>query len=116
MRRSVAVPLEGFARDCAQRCAQQHGLSLPDLLALAAGYYLDEAGSSRPALAPPRGLRLAAHREASEYELELPAAQWAALESLAGERGMELGALLEHAVLLLVADLDSGRVAARVAL
>jgi hypothetical protein len=116
MRRSVAVPLEGFARDCAQRCARQHGLSLPDLLALAAGYYLDEATSGRPARMPPRGLRLAAPRESTEYELELPAAQWAGLESAAREQGMELGALLEHAVLLLVADLDSGRVAARVAL
>jgi hypothetical protein len=111
----VTIPLEGFAHECAQRCAREHDLSLPDLLALAAGYYLDDGGSDRAARALPRGPGQAGDRGGTGYDLELPASQWAALESEARAQSVELGTLLKHAVLYLVADLDSGRVAARIA-
>jgi hypothetical protein len=111
----VAIPLEGFALECAHRCAHEHELSLPDLLALAARYYLDDAGSGRAARSLPNRLRPAGERGGDGYELELPASQWAGLESEAHAEGVDLGTLLEHAVLYLVADLNSGRVAARIA-
>jgi hypothetical protein len=114
MRRSVTVPLEGFARECAQRCAREHGLTLPDLLTLAAGYYLD-ACAGRPARVVPPMVRRAGPRSATDHEVELPVRQWDALAAEARDQDVDLGTLIEHAVLLLAADLDSGRVAARVA-
>ncbi len=115
MRRSVTLPLDGFAVECVRGCEENHRLSPDELFALAVSYFLDPDTANRPARLVPRFGRSAESAEALTFELELPAWQWTALEVEAHHQRVAAERLLEHAALLLAADLDSGRVAARIA-
>jgi len=46
-------------------------------------------------------------------ELDLEETSWEELEAVAKREGASMERVLEHALLLLIADLDSGRVATR---
>jgi len=58
--------------------------------------------------------KLAAQGSPREVRLEVDADRWKVLESEAQRQGIPLERLLEHAVLLYLADIDSGRLAKRV--
>jgi hypothetical protein len=61
----------------------------------------------------PNALRDASDGRDVEYQLDVEEASWEELQDAAKREGTSTERLLEHAVLLLIADLDSGRVARR---
>jgi hypothetical protein len=77
-------------------------------------YFLAERGRGRSALKVPRFAREASGAEQVELAVALEEADWRALEDEAAKQRVALERLLVHAVLLLIADLDSGRVAVRI--
>jgi hypothetical protein len=118
--RSVTLELDPFARDSVRDQLIRGELSLTELLRRAALYYLAERRCGRPSTSVPRFAR--GERPASidaarlELDLDLDPAAWRALEEAATEEvAGDVSRLLAHATMLFLADLDSGRVARRLA-
>ena len=116
-RPSLRVRLGAFATQAATEEAARQGLPLSRVLEHAALSYVSAAGSDRFArrlggLPRPR-LHAGQDSEALVVELELDAGPRAALEEEAGREASSVEQVLHHAILLYLADLDSGRVTAR---
>lgn len=77
----------------------------------ALAHYRSERGSGRPEWPCPGFLSDPGDDAAIELEVELDEALWLWLEREAGEQGVSLERLAEHAVLYFAADLDAGRLA-----
>ena len=94
--------------------------SVEGLIADACSYLVVEIENERVSIQPPRfrsrppRFRSQSGGEARELELRLPARIWRELEAEAEVQGIELPRLVEHASLLYIADLDSGRAAGRI--
>ena len=113
--RNISLKLDEFGR--ASLVAQARSLGLPPAGAVrqAALYFLAERGSDRAARRVPRFARqMPSGAEGMEFALALDEADWLALEDEAEEQHVTLERLLVHALLMLLADLDSGRVAVRI--
>ncbi|MBN1529085.1 MAG: hypothetical protein JW895_08490 [Thermoleophilaceae bacterium] len=80
----------------------------------AAEYFLGDRDSGRPALKVPRFARGGATPEL-DVEVDLDERTWDEAEAEAARQRVPLERLLEHAAMYLIADLDSGEVAARIA-
>jgi predicted DNA-binding ribbon-helix-helix protein len=116
MRRSLELALTDFSRSSLEQVARRQGVSVSTLVARAALYYLVESESDRVAARVPRLSRepSAEIRDGLlRVTIELRAAAWRDLERASESEGLSVERLLEHAALLLLADLESGRVAAR---
>jgi hypothetical protein len=116
MRRSTELELTDFSRRSLEHESRRYGLSISTLLARAALYYLAERHSDRLAARVPRLSREppAGRRDSVlTATIELRAPDWRDLDRAAASEGLSVGRLLEHAALLFLADLESGRVAAR---
>jgi hypothetical protein len=111
----VVLELGGFAGTALATEAERHSLTCEEVVSLAAEYYADDVGSPRMAHHVPTALGELDASERFRLEIELRAEIWALLEERALEEDTTLERLLEHATLQLIADLDSGRVKARVA-
>jgi hypothetical protein len=110
VKRTLWLSLGRFGRDSLTvRAAAEH-LSPDALVSRAAAYLEREIGGNRAALRLPRGLP-PSDGQPTEVQVELTRAQWGRLEEEARRRGVGIERLLEHAVLLYVADLESGRLA-----
>jgi hypothetical protein len=93
-----------------------HGLQPPtldDLLSRAAAYFDAERPTRQAAMRAP-GFKPGGQGTPREIQLEVSGDCWESLESEAARQGVALESLLEHAALLYLADIDSGRVARRV--
>ena len=113
MRRSMTLALGGFGRQAIEEQASRYGLAPEELVSRAVQYYLADRGLKRAASRTPRFLREADAPEELELELDLDAEAWRSLKQASRRQGVPLERVLEHAALYLLADLDSGRVAAR---
>jgi hypothetical protein len=102
-KRSVRVEFDDFGRSMLEVAARRTGQSIEDLLCEAA--HRSVAGNSRPV---PRLRELVPAGSSGEVAttLELPPAEWQALEAEAARQNVPVEQLLEHAALHLVADLD----------
>lgn len=89
--------------------AARRGQSLPELVCRALGHFLAELRAPRFGLIAPRFKPSTAAR-AHEISFELPDRPRELFESEAERQGIPLERLLEHAKLLYLADVDSGRV------
>jgi hypothetical protein len=109
----IALPLDEFGQR--SLAAQASALDVPRaaIVKQAALYFLAEPRSERLARRVPFFAR---ERGGAELKLMLDfdKADWAALEEEADAQQVSLERLLVHATLLLLADLDSGRVAIRI--
>jgi hypothetical protein len=111
----ITLELDHFSRETIGAQAQRHELSLGGLLRQAVHYYLADRDSGRVAWRYPRFRRdTPPAGDPLEVEVELDDATWAQLEAEAGAQDVALARLLEHAALYFVADLNSGRVTARI--
>jgi hypothetical protein len=116
MRRRLELTLTEFSRSALGHEARRYGLPVPTLIARTALYYLMERESDRLAARVPRFHR---QRSAGSRDcvlpvtIELRAEDWRAFEHRAASEGISVERLLEHAVLLFLGDLESGKVAAR---
>jgi hypothetical protein len=89
--------------------------TLDGLLALALAHFAAEMRRGRPAATPPR---FGDRRSKLAHEVELSPMEnwrWEALEEQAGRWGIAVERLVEHALLLYLADLDFGRIPSRLA-
>lgn len=93
--------------------ASAHALSPDEFVERAARYYLSERATGRPARRVPAFLTRGSHGRTSGFQVDLDKGSWEELEVVAEREGTSMERLLGHAVLLLIADLDSGRVATR---
>lgn len=89
------------------------GETLDDLLSCAVAYLDAELPAGRAATHVPR---FKPHSQGVERKVhpELSRDRWERLEREAERQGVALERLLEHAALLYLADIDSGRVAERI--
>jgi hypothetical protein len=112
--RTFALALYGFGREAVEMLADRHGISYSHFVQCAVEHHLERDVPRRPGTSPPP-LQGEPGGDDLEVVVALPAEDWEALELESGLEGVPLERLLEHAVLALIADLDSGRVAVRIA-
>ena len=114
-KREVEVALDEFALEEIERLAVRLAVSRERVVAQAVRHWRDEESSGRLAARPPPLGDSASPHPAVPLLVDLPPSDWEAVQNAAGAHEVEPDALIGHAVLLLLADFDSGRVAARVA-
>jgi hypothetical protein len=107
------VRLGAFARSSLEELAAKRGIGVWPLLRHAVAYYLADGDCGRHGWQPPR-FRSDDRGGTTELELPLPRKEWEVLADVASRRGLDLDHLIEHALLYYLADLESGRVAARI--
>jgi hypothetical protein len=107
MTKRVRLRLDRFGKDAVEGT----GSSLDALMSTAARYYLGDDDSGRPAWRVPRLARSGAGGNPLEVQIDDPL--HAELELEARRQAVTPDLLAEHALLYYLADLDTGRVAAR---
>jgi hypothetical protein len=113
VRRALTLRFDEFGWERLESEAQRDGEALDDLLSRAAAHFYAERSMGRAATLA-FALKPGARRMPREIRVEADAACWKGLESEARRQGIPLERLLEHAALLCIADIDSGRLATRV--
>jgi hypothetical protein len=111
--RRVTLTLSDFAAEVLREQARAHALSPEEFVDRAARYYVTERSTGRPARKIPAFLEPSSDGREAGLQFDLDKAAWEDLEAVAKSEETSVERLLEHAVLLLIADLDSGRVATR---
>jgi hypothetical protein len=112
MSATLTLELDSFGNDALGRYARQSGRSVPDVIRLAIRYHLVD----RDAPVAPAWLRDTDAAPASErIQVELDEKTWAALTAAAKRQGIDAERLAEYAYLHFLADLESGRLAKRLA-
>jgi hypothetical protein len=114
-KREVEVALDEFALEEIERLAVRLAVSRERVVAQAVRHWRDEESSGRLAARPPPLGDSASPHPPVPLLVDLPPSDWEAVQRAAGAHELEPDALIGHAVLLLLADFESGRVAARVA-
>jgi hypothetical protein len=112
----VELALDEFALEEVERLAGRLEVPRARVVARAVGHWLDEQAKGRLAARPlaPQDDRVAS-APAIPLAVDLPPADWEAVRQAAGAYEVKPERVVIHAVLLLLADFDSGRLAARVA-
>jgi hypothetical protein len=110
---SVRLELDDFGKQ-ALEAQVRSGSSRDVFIRTAARYYLADRESGRVSWRPPRYLRKGARRALAVTEVDLDEETMKALEEEARRHSLPAARLAEHALLYYLADLDSGRAAARV--
>jgi hypothetical protein len=114
-KREVEVALDEFALEELERVAMRLAVSRERVVAQAVRHWRAEQSSGRLAARPPPSAPSACPHPPVPLVVDLTPADWEAVQRTAGAQHVEPNVLIGHAVLLLLADFDSGRVAARVA-
>jgi hypothetical protein len=114
MKEEIAITFDDFGWQALEERAAQQRVSLEELLSLALGYYDSELPSGRAATVVPRFRRTPVDGETRTLALEIEEGMIPRLRREAERRGVELERICEHAALLFLADLDSGKVAEEV--
>ena len=110
--RKVELTFDDFGWEALEAEAERLQLSLEALIARAAVYFEGEIDKGRPALQLPPAAS-AEGRANRELELDIREGTWQRLRREASRQSADVERLLEHAALLFLADLDSGRAAER---
>jgi hypothetical protein len=111
----VELALDEFALEEVERVAGRLGVPRARVVQRAVRHWLDEESSGRLAAQPlPSGPRPSPH-PAVALAVDLEPSDWEAVRHAAQAREIAAESLVGHAVLLLLADVDAGRVAADVA-
>lgn len=115
IRHSVTLEMGEFARATLENEARSYALSTEELVSHAVRYYLGDRRSGRSSYPVPGSL-VPPHDASPErvgLDLELDAGTWRQLDSECRRQDVACEELVAHAVLYLIADLDSGRAAHR---
>ena len=111
--RTLTLKFDEFGWESLESEARRNGETLDGLLSRAAAYFDAERPTRRAATLVP-GFSPDGRGMPREVRLELAPDRWERLQSEAERQGIRLERLVEHAALLYLADLDSGRVAERI--
>ena len=109
---SVRLELDDFGNQVLDAQVRR-GSTRHALIRTAARYYLADRGSGRLAWRPPLFARRGDQRAGEVADVDLDEDTMVALEEEARRYGLAADRLAEHALLYFLADLDSGRAAAR---
>jgi hypothetical protein len=112
VRHTVTLRFDDLGWQTIGSAASDYGQPLEDFLATALAYFEDELPAERTAVLAPR-FKPVDHGRPRELLLALEPQRWQRMEDEALRQGVPLAQLCEHAALLFLADLDSGRVADR---
>ena len=113
--RAIALGLEGFGRTALEDRRRALNVSVAALLRQAVLYFLSLRGSDRTAPRVPRFALRDAPPTTFTVGLELAACEWSDLEAESARLRLPLELVVEHSALLFLADIDSGRLVARIA-
>jgi hypothetical protein len=113
MRRLLTLSLDEFGAAAIEEQTAHYSLTPAELGRRAARYYLSDLGSGRMALRVPR-LDRRDTRRSMRLAIDLDADSWRELEAEARRQDVTVEALVVHAILYFLADLDSGRVGRRI--
>jgi hypothetical protein len=111
MKKSVMLKLDRFGQDALDEYVRGSGGSRAAALHVALRYYLADSGSGRVAWGVPRHAGSAGGGD--PVELELDDRLHRELEQESGRQRVAPDLLAVHALMYFLADLDSGRAAAR---
>jgi hypothetical protein len=113
--RRFTLAVDEFGRTSLLSRASHDGISVERLVQLAALYYARELSSGRIATRFPRFRREGKPGDDGlDVQIELKESTWVVLDREAERQSISTEALLEHAAMVYLADLDSGRVAQRI--
>jgi hypothetical protein len=110
MTQRMILHLERFGREALEGYARSSASSRSAAVVTAIRYYLAEGEAGRPAWRVPN---LGSGPSGEAFELEIDEATYAQLEREAARQRVTLERLAEHALFYFLADLEAGRVAAR---
>jgi hypothetical protein len=113
MMTSVTVRLDRFGQEALEDYVRDSGGSQEEALGAAMRYYLADSGSRRMAWRVPRRARVARAEVREELEVELDERIQDEFEAESRRQEVSPDALAMHALMYFLADLDSGRAAAR---
>jgi hypothetical protein len=111
MTKSMTLRLDSFGRQALSEFAEERSDSASAVVRTASLYYLADRDSGRPAWRIPRFMRNSP--DVDGFDVDLDDDTFAALRQEASGQGVEPSRLAEHALLYFLADLDGGRLAAR---
>ena len=114
-KREVELTLDEFALEEVERVAGRLGVPRARIVERAVRHWLEEGSTGRLAARPPGSNSLQVAPHSVPLAVNLPTADWEAVSRAAEAQGVAPDRLIAHAVLLLLADVHSGRIAARVA-
>ena len=116
MSQTLTLEMDEFGREALSDFAQRQGASASRVAAMAARYYLADSDAEHPARrVPPYAQKAESERLRAGVRVELDDGSWSALREEAGRQHVDIGVLAAHAVLYFMTDVDSGRVAERMA-
>ena len=107
MSHRLSLSLDAFGASALREHAERHSLSPAEFGSRAARYYLADRDSGRVALRVPRLPKSAGRKAALELTVDLDRESWQERQDVSVE------AMLEHAIMYFLADIDSGRVEQR---
>jgi hypothetical protein len=113
MRRSLSLALDEFGAAALEQQAERFSVSPAEVASRAARYYVSDLDSGRLALRVPRLAKGVGGKPALSLRVELDDDSLRQLDAEATRQDVPVEALLRHAVLYFLADLDSGRVERR---
>jgi hypothetical protein len=114
VKQEITIRFGQFAWPALEERAAKQEIQLEELIALALSYYESELDSGRAATTVPRFRRAPEPRETRTLEIEIDERCMQRIHQEARRRRVPWERVCEHAALLLLADLDAGRVAERV--
>jgi hypothetical protein len=111
---TLTLELDEFGAEAFADFAQRQGASTSRMAAMAARYFLADAGNEQAVWrVPGSARRVASELGHAGVRVEVDGATRDALLLEARRQGVDIGVLAAHAVLYFMADVRSGRVAAR---
>jgi len=113
MSHRLSLSLDEFGASALREHAERYSLSPPEFGSRAARYYLADRDSGRVALRVPRLPKAAAGRSAPRLTVDLDPESLRELQAEAKRQDVSVEAMLEHAIMYFLADIDSGRVEQR---
>jgi hypothetical protein len=115
MKQTMVLELDGFGRTTIESQAERQEVALGALLREAVHYYLSDRETGRQGWRYPRFRRGKAVADSGlDVVVDVDDAAWAGFKAEADAQDVPVERLLEHAALYFVADLNSGRVTARI--
>ena len=113
MSHRLSLSLDEFGASALREHAESYSLSPAEFGSRAARYYLADRDSGRVAVRVPRLPKAAAGKSALRLTVDLDRESWRELQAEAKRQDVSLEAMLEHAIMYFLADIDSGRVEQR---
>jgi hypothetical protein len=113
MSERLSLSLDEFGASALEEHAERYSMSPAELASRAARYYLSDRDSGRMALRVPRLPTGASESPVLRLTVDLDDESWRELAAEAKRQDVSVEALLAHAVMYFLADLDSGRIERR---